>query len=254
MTTYELDDLRKRATRLHLYGLLSRIDDLADKPWVPQLLDLEETVRKERSLARRISAAAIGRFTPMTDFDWTWPKKIDRASIEELFSFTCIPDAVNIILAGPNGVGKTMIAQNLAYQALMRGHTVRFTTASNLLNDLASRDGHNALQRRIKVYCTPDLLVIDELGYLSYDNRYADLLFEIVSQRYQKKPIVLTTNKPFSEWSQVFPNAASVVVLVDRLVHKSEIINISGESYRAKEAQARVAAKTAATKSRRPAK
>ena len=252
MTTHEFEDLRRRALRLHLYGLVSRIDDLAKEPWVPQLLELEETVHKERSLARRISIADIGRFVPMADFDWSWPKRLDRAAIEDLFSFAFIAEAANVILAGPNGVGKTMIAKNLAYQALMRGHTVRFATASKMLNDLACRDGHNALQRTANR--RPFLLVIDELGYLSYDNRYADLLFEIVSQRYQKRPIVLTTNKPFSEWNQVFPNAASVVVLVDRLVHKSEIINIAGESFRAKEAQARAAAKAAASKSRRTTK
>jgi DNA replication protein DnaC len=250
-TELDVDDLRRRASRLHLYGLLSRIDELANKTWVPELLDLEETVRKERSLARRISSAAIGRFKPMADFDWSWPKKLDRTAVDELFTFSFLADAVNVILAGPNGVGKTMIAQNLAYQALMRGHTVRFTTASDMLNDLALRDGHNALQRRLKTYSMPDLLVIDELGYLSYDNRHADLLFEVVSQRYLKKPTVLTTNKSFSEWNQVFPNAGCVVVLIDRLVHKSEIINVAGDSYRQKEAQDRAAAKATRTRSRR---
>jgi DNA replication protein DnaC len=247
-----LDDLRQRATKLHLFGLLSHFDELAREPWVPKLIDLEETARKERSLARRIAASAIGRFTPMADFDWAWPKKLDRAAVEELFALGFITEACNVILAGPNGVGKTMIAQNLAYNALMQGHTVRFTTASNMLNDLAMRDGHNALMRRLKTYCAPELLVIDELGYLSYDNRHADLLYEVVSQRYQKKPIVLTTNKPFAEWNQVFPNAASVVVLVDRLVHKSEIITVAGDSYRVKEARERAQAK--ATRSRRSAK
>ena len=106
-----------------------------------------------------------------------------------------------------------------------------------MLNELASQDGDKALQRKLKYYTQPQILVIDEVGYLSYSNRYADLLFEIISRRYHKKSTVITTNKPFSEWSDIFPNAACVVSLIDRLVHRSEIINIEADSYRLKEAK-----------------
>jgi len=122
-----------------------------------------------------------------------------------------------------------------------------------LLNDLAAQDGGGALERRLRHYCRPRVLVIDELGYLAYDNHYADLLFEVVSRRYQEKPTVLTTNKPFAEWNQVFPNAACVVTLVDRLVHCAEIIHIDGESYRLREAKERAAHKARQRKTRRPA-
>ena len=161
-----------------------------------------------------------------------------------------------MLLVGPNGVGKSMIVRNLAHQALLAGHTARFITASQLLNDLAAQDGSGALERRLRHYCRPRVLVVDELGYLAYDNHYADLLFEVVSRRYQEKPTVLTTNKPFAEWNQVFPNAACVVTLVDRLVHKAEIASIEGESYRLKEAKERAArkAKTRARRRRRKSK
>jgi DNA replication protein DnaC len=145
-------------------------------------------------------------------------------------------------LVGANGVGKTMIAQNLAHQAVLRGHTAIFTTASAMLNDLSAQDGALALQRRLRHYATPTLLVIDEVGYLSYDNRHADLLFEVVNRRYGQRSIVLTTNKAFAEWNDMFPNAACVVTLIDRLVHKAEIVKLTADgSYRFKEATERAA-------------
>ena len=119
------------------------------------------------------------------------------------------------------------------------GHTVLFTTAAEMLNILAAQDGDIALRRRLRYYAQPTLLVIDEVGYLSYSNRHADLLFEIISRRYEEKSVLITTNRPFSEWGEVFPNAACVVSLVDRLVHNAEIIQIKGDSYRLKEAKER---------------
>jgi DNA replication protein DnaC len=150
-----------------------------------------------------------------------------------------LSDASNIILIGSNGVGKSTIAQNLGYQAVMQGYTVVFTTAANMLNDLAAQDGDNALRRRLKHYARPALLIIDEIGYLSYSNRHADLLFEIINRRYEQNATIVTTNRPFGEWNEVFPNAACVISLVDRLIHHSQIIIIEGDSYRMKEARER---------------
>jgi DNA replication protein DnaC len=230
---------------LHLWGLVSNWEKLGTQPWVPQLLEAEEAERKKRSLERRIQNAHLGPFRSMTNFDWNWPRKINRELIEEIFTLETLKKPINIVLIGPNGVGKTMIAMNLAYQALLRGATVCFTTGSAMLNDLASQHSGTALQRRLKRYVNPSLLVIDEVGYLSYDNRHADLLFEVVSRRYQHLPIILTTNRVFEEWSEVFPNAACVVTMVDRLVHQAEIVEIDGQSYRLKEAKERASKRSA---------
>lgn len=237
--TIDIEQLRKQAEELKLYGLQEHWHELTDAhyPWLKLLLNWEQTARKQRSLERRLSSAKLGRFKPLTEFDWQWPQKIDQQAIHNLMQLDFLHQASNVILLGSNGVGKSTIAQNLAYTAIMQGYTALFTSAANMLNDLAAVDGDNALRRRIKYYARPDFLVIDEVGYLSYSNRHADLLFEIINQRYEKCSTLVTTNRPFVEWNEVFPNAACVVSLIDRLVHHSEIIAIEGDSYRMKEAK-----------------
>jgi DNA replication protein DnaC len=233
------DALRQRAQALHLHGLLAHWPEIAAESWVEPLILWEEQERLRRSLERRLQAARIGRFKSLCDFEWTWPKRCDRAAVEALMSLHFLQEAANVVLIGPNGVGKSMIAQNLAYQALINGATVLFTTAGQMLGELAALDSDSALRRRLRHYAAPDLLVIDEVGYLSYGNRHADLLFELVSRRYETKSILVTTNRAFADWHEVFPNAACVVSLVDRLIHNAEVIAIEGESYRLKEARER---------------
>jgi DNA replication protein DnaC len=242
-------ELRQQAAGLRLHGLLAHWSDLMAEPEaahrVAQWLGWEVAERGQRSLERRVRAAHLGHFKPLADFDWNWPAQIDRAALEELMTLQFLADATNVVLVGPNGVGKSMCACNLGYQAVLAGHTVLFVTAGQLLGDLAALDSDSTLRRRLRHYAAPDLLLIDEVGYLSYSNRHADLLFELVSRRYQHKSTVVTTNKAFADWGEVFPNAACVVSLVDRLMHRAEVVRIEGQSYRAKEAQERLAARTA---------
>jgi DNA replication protein DnaC len=240
-TSPSVDSLRARLRRLNLYGLATHAEEIIAEPWLSRVLEVEDCERQRRSLKRRTDNARLGAFKPLADFDYAWPKEIDRVLLEELFTFAFLDQAANIVIVGPNGLGKTMIAKNLLHQAVLRGFTARFTLASDMLHDLAAQDSSMALSRRLRRYTTPALLCIDEVGYLSYDARYADLLFEVITRRYQQRATVLTTNKAFGEWNEVFPNAACVVTLVDRLVHRSEILAIGGDSYRLKEAQERAA-------------
>ena len=246
-----LDELRARLQRLGLYGLRAQAERLAAEPWLEQLLAIEEAERLQRSLARRLRNARLGPFKPLADFDWHWPTTCNRPLIEELFTLDFLREAANVVLVGPNGLGKTLLAKNLAHQTLLAGHSARFTLASDMLHDLAAQDSSTSLARRLRRYTNPTLLVIDELGYLSYDTRYADLLFEVITRRYQsERSIVLTTNKAFGEWNQVFTHAACVVTLVDRLLHRAEIVELAGKSYRLKEATERARNK-AASRSRK---
>jgi DNA replication protein DnaC len=238
------DNARQRATALQLHGVLAHWAECAGQPWLAPLLSWEETERARRSLERRLRCAHIGRFRPLADFDWAWPQLCDQRLIAELMTLDFLDSATNAILVGTSGLGKTMIAQNIAHQAVLQGHTVLFATAGQLLGDLAGLDSDSALRYRLRRYAAPDLLVIDEVGYLSYSNRHADLLFELINRRHERKSTLITTNKSFSEWSEVFPNASCVVAMIDRLVHHAEILLIKGESYRRKEAQERASAKS----------
>ncbi len=235
------DTLKQRAIALKLFGLLAHWDELIAQtaPWVAALIEWEEVERNRRGLERRLSNAHIGRFKSLADFDWHWPTQVDRATISELMTLSFLKEAANVILVGPNGIGKSTVAQNIAHHAVLQGHSVLFTSAAQMLNELAAQDGNNALRRRIKYYSQPTLLVVDEVGYLSYGNRHADLLFEIINRRYEQKSTIVTTNRPFAEWGEVFPNASCVVSLIDRLVHHAEILSFEGASYRAKEAKER---------------
>jgi len=233
------DPLMERARTLKLFGLLAHWEEIGETGWIEPLIQWEEVARTRRSLERRLKAAHLGRFKPLADFDWHWPDQCDRQAIEELMQLQFLGEAANVVLVGPNGVGKSTIARNIAHQAVLAGHTVRAISAGQLLNELAAQDGDHALRRRLALYTRPRLLLIDEVGYLSYSNRHADLLLEIISRRYEEKSTLITTIRPFAEWNEVFPNAACVVSLIDRLVHHAEIIQIDGESYRLKEAKER---------------
>ena len=209
--TSESDSVRQRLRDVALYGLAAQDHALLTQPWVERVIDIEDRERKRRSLERRLTNARISAFRPIADFDWTWPNRIDRPLIEELFSLAFVDDATNIVLVGPNGIGKTMLIKNLLHHAVLNGFTARFTTASDMLHELAAQDSDASLARRLRRFTGPQLLAIDEVGYLNYDNRYADLLFEVVTRRYLTVPVLITTNKPFSEWADVFSSAACVV-------------------------------------------
>src|ERR1700722_3558053 len=155
--------LLERAKYLKLHGLIAHLSEVESQIWVEQLLSWEETARQEKSLHNRLRATRLGKFKPLTEFDWHWPKKCERDVIERWMQLDFLQDATNPILCGPNGVGKTTIACNLAHQAVLKGFTALFTTAAAMLNELTSLDSNSALRRRIHYYTKPAFLVIDEV-------------------------------------------------------------------------------------------
>jgi DNA replication protein DnaC len=227
-TAAELDDLVALATKRR-WSPIQLLEHVAEG-------ELRE--RAKKSLERRVGRSKLGGFKTIADFDWAWPTRIDREAVEAAVRLDFLGDARNVVLVAPQGLGKTMIAQNIVHAALLAGHSALFITASQLLLDLGSQESARALDRRLRYYTTRPLLAIDEIGYLNYDSRNADLLFQVVSRRYERKSLVLTTNLAFTEWPTIFPNAACTTALIDRVVHHAEIIAIEGESYRRLEAQA----------------
>ena len=226
----DLVDLVARATK----GRLSPLQ------LVEEIARVEKRDRARRTLETRQKRSKIGAFKPMADFDWNWPTRIDRALIERALALSFTNEGGNIVLVGPHGLGKTMILQNIAHQAVLKGLSVLVVTAARLINDLSAYDSPRALEQRLKQYAQISLLCCDELGYLSFDSRAADLLFEVVSRRHAaKRPTVLSTNLAFKEWGTVFPNATCTVALVDRLTHRADVIRIEGKSWRRKEAMER---------------
>lgn len=226
-TATDLDDFLARATQ---------------KRWTPvvqleRLVDAELAARLRVRVERRLKDARLGRFKPMADFEWQWPTHIQRPTVERVLSLDFLTQRENVIIVASHGLGKTMIAKNLVHQAILAGHSARFLNAADLILDLTKQETARALQHRLRTYMRPALLAIDEVGYLSYDAHAADLLFQVVSRRYEEKSLVITTNLAFKQWDTVFPNAACAVALIDRLTHHAEIVSIEGESYRKREAE-----------------
>src|SRR6516165_10416776 len=245
------DDLAAQLQQLGLILTADSLDDLlaraSTQHWSPRQL-LEEIARSEiqdlarRSLERRLTQARLGRFKPMADFEWHWPKKIDRPLVERALTLDFLAQGRNFILCGNNGLGKTMIAKNIAHAAVLAGYSVLFRTAGDLLADLDS-DSPGLRRRKFRFYARPALLCIDEVGYLTYDAHAADLLFQVVNYRYERNSILLTTNKGFKDWNTVFPNATSIAAPLDRLTHHADVTLIEGTSYRVRESELEAAAR-----------
>ena len=235
-------DLRRLGLNRTADELNDRIAEATRKRWSATVL-LEHLVAAEledkqrRSVESRLSRARLGRFKPLADWDWEWPTALDRPALERILSLDFLTRGENVILVGAQGLGKTMLAKNIAHQAVLAGHSALFTTAADLLLDLNGQETARALERRLRHYTRPTLLVIDELGYLAYDARAADLIFQLVSRRYEHRSLLITTNLPFKRWDTVFPNASCAVALIDRLTHHVEILLIEGRSYRRREAE-----------------
>jgi DNA replication protein DnaC len=237
-------DLIQKANSLRYFGIVANWDTV--KKSVPLLehaekfLNWEDDERNRRKILLFQKKSGVKTIEAMAHFEWEWPKMIDRVQIEEIFSLHFIKEHTNIIILGPNGVGKTMIAKNLIDAAVKQGNSSLFVDSSKMLDDLVSQTKIMSLERAMAKYIKPTLLAIDELGYLAYNSQHADLLFQIIHRRSPLKSTIITTNKPFAEWPNVFPNAASVTALVDRIIENCELVEIKGDSFRARRSAERI--------------
>lgn len=203
--------------------------------YLGELLRGETQTRRQRGIERRIKSARFPVEKTLDTFNWQWPKEIDRQHIEHLATLRFVKNAGNVVLVGPVGVGKTHLATAIALEACRKGHRVLYCNAIEAINDLLAAQKQGRLKDALKKYTAPHLLVLDELGYLPIDKTGANLLFQIISLRYEQGSIVLTTNKAFKDWAEIFSNDSAITsAVLDRLLHHSDTVVIKGSSYRVK--------------------
>jgi DNA replication protein DnaC len=204
--------------------------------YLSRLVEGEFLQRQQRTIQRRVRAARFPVLKTLEQFRWDWPKKINRLQVPNVFRLEFIAQKANVVLLGNVGLGKTHLSIALGYAACQEGRSVLFADAISIINDLSAAQKRGLLQRQLKRYLAPELLAIDELGYLPIDQHGADLLFQVISQRYERGAIVLTTNKPFKQWPSIFNNDSTLAsAVLDRLLHHAETIVIEGSSYRMKD-------------------
>lgn len=203
--------------------------------FLAELLEAEVGARRERYLRTRMRLAHLPALKTLEQFDFSFQPSIDERQIRELQTLRFVHESSNVILLGPPGVGKTHLAIALAVEAVRAGYGAYFITAHDLVTDLGRATRENRLDRRLRVYLAPKVLVIDEMGYLPLDALGATIFFQLVSARYERGSILLTSNKSYGEWGHVFGDSIIATAILDRLLHHSTTVNIRGESYRLKE-------------------
>jgi len=239
------DSLAQRLAAMGLPFMYENYQDLArtaaEKHWshldyLTELINGEAAGREDRSIQRRIKLAHFPVHKTMDQFDWNWPTKINRAQIQNLFRLDFLAQHGNVVFISGTGLGKSHLMTALGYSACARGHSVLFTGAIDIINTLAAHHAAGSIKNALRAYVTPELLCIDELGYLPIDKFGADCLFQIISHRYERGATVVTTNRVYKQWPTIFNNDSVLTsALLDRLLHHAETVRIEGRSYRTKD-------------------
>ncbi|HBG07125.1 MAG: ATP-binding protein [Geobacteraceae bacterium GWC2_58_44] len=211
-------------------------DSLSHADYLTRLTEGELNLRRDKATVRRIKSARFPVVKTLDQFSWSWPKKINRMAVQNLFRLQFMENHSNVIMLGTVGLGKTHIATALGYTACLAGKSVLFATAVDTINTLAAAQAASRLKAELKKYLVPSLLILDELGYLPIDKHGADLLFQVISQRYERGSTVITSNRVYKQWPEIFNNDSTLTsAILDRLLHHAETVVIEGKSYRMKD-------------------
>jgi DNA replication protein DnaC len=204
--------------------------------YLRRLIEGQYNHHRQRRIQARIKNARFPVLKTLEQFNWAWPKKINRLQVQNLFRLEFLAQKANVVLLGSVGVGKTHLATALGFAACQEDHSVLFAGAIEVINELHAAQRNGGLKRALKKYLRPQLLILDEVGYLPIDQKGADLLFQVISQRYERGSIALTTNKPFKQWASIFNNDSTIAsAVLDRLLHHAETVVIEAASYRMKD-------------------
>jgi DNA replication protein DnaC len=204
--------------------------------YLARLVEGEAHLRRDRATQSRIRLARFPVIKTVEQFRWDWPTRINRLQVQHHFHLAFIKEKANLIFLGGVGLGKTHLATALGYTACLQGYSVLFASAIDVINTLTAAKNAGRLKQELKKYTKPALLILDELGYLPIDKAGADLLFQVISLRYEQGAIIITSNRAFKEWPKIFNNDSTLTAaILDRLLHHSVTINIKGESYRLRE-------------------
>ncbi len=231
LKTFKLVDIREN----YLEEIEKAIrDNLGYKDFFLNLIKLEEAGKKSRFIEKNIALAGFEKYTTFENYDYAFHEHRYTKKLKELECLDFIPKAENVILIGPPGVGKSYIATALGIKACDQGYTVRFVNAAELMNKLVKALDFGVVEREITKLNKIDLLVIDELGYINMNKEKESLFFQLIRQRYEKKALILTTNLPFKNWNEIFTSQVAATAILDRLIHHSHVLSITGDSYRVK--------------------
>jgi DNA replication protein DnaC len=244
MSAVQLERLQEHMQRLRLFKCQERLEALLQDAtskessyadFLDSLLTEEVSSKTAKNVTMRTNLARFPFVKGLDAFDFGYQPSIDKKQIETLASCHYLEHGENVLILGPPGVGKTHLAVGLGLKAIEKGYRVFFTTAANMITVLTKAMGENRLEEKLKVYTVPRLLIVDEIGYLPIDRLGANLFFQLISRRYERGPMILTSNQSFGSWGEVFGDRVIATAILDRVLHHAVTINIRGNSYRLKE-------------------
>ncbi len=238
LLTERLHYLQLPAMRQHHVGFAQQAiqQGLSHSEFLARLVDEEVRGRRERAAKARLAASKMPCVKTLDGWDFKWNAgTIRREHLVPLLELSFLATKSNLVLLGRQGLGKTHIALAVGHAACLHGVRTLFTTAASMINRLHAAEADHSLEKALLVYSRPTLLIVDEVGYLPFSKQAGDLFFQLVAQRYERGSIVLTSNRDFKSWNQIFTDTGVAAAIIERLVHHAQIVTLRGKSYRLKD-------------------